>query len=181
MRCSVFRAGNNHAAQRGDVPDQRLKRGQQRLGHDQALGARVAQHEVEVGRGQQGVGRHRHYTGQDATQKSHRPFRGVQHGQQHTALGGEALGPQRISKAVGLIGEFAVGQRGTADGIDKGELVGAAGMALQQVMGGVVVAGNVNARGAYRMVGAAQVHGVSRCSRFYSCLRPLLLGWRLFY
>jgi hypothetical protein len=111
-RVRAFAPGHDHRLERGHLADDAVEGGQQGLGDEQHLRARVAQHELEVLRGEQRVGGHRHDAGQDAAEEHHRPLGRVQHRQQHARLGLDAAGAQGVGKAVRLLGELAVGEGG---------------------------------------------------------------------
>jgi hypothetical protein len=87
------------------------------------LGTRIAQHEVVVLRGQQGVDRDGHHTGQDASQKRNRPMQTVVHAQQHALFLHKTLILQALCKAMGLLRELRIAQCGACQSIDVSQFV----------------------------------------------------------
>jgi hypothetical protein len=146
------------ALSEGTLPTMPSKVGSSGLGDEQHLRARVAQHEFEILRGEQRVGRDRHDAGQDAAEEHHRPLGRVQHRQQHARLGLDAAGAQGVGEAVRLLGKLAVGEGAARRRIEERHLAGATGIAFQQVMGRVVVARDVDPWRAGAVVGLAQSH-----------------------
>ncbi len=143
---------------------QRLERRQQRLGDEERLRARVAQHEFEVLGREQRVGRHRHHAREDAAQEHDRPLERVEHGDHHARFGRIALGAQRIGELLRLRRELAVGQGGAARRIDVRHLRRPGGIALEQVVCGVVVARDLDPGRGGGVIGVAQMH--ARCLFF---------------
>jgi len=127
--------------------------GHRRLGDDQRARARVAQHEVVVAGGEQGVGGDRHDAGLDAAEEGGREVDGVEQAQHDAALGPDAEVGEHVAEAVHPLGEFAICI--AAGIVDEGGLVAAPGLqvALDQVPGGVVVARHRHARRCELMIG----------------------------
>ena len=107
------------------VPINGSKAGSKRLGDEQGLRARIAQHELEILGGQQRVRGDRDHAGQDAAEEDHRPFERVEHRDHHARFGREAAGAQRVGEAMRLVGQLAIGELRAGRGIDEGDLAGA--------------------------------------------------------
>ena len=133
----------------GSLPaacEQRRKRRQQLLRHDQRLGAAVVEHELVVRRGQQRVAGDGHDAGFDRAEEHAGEIDGIQKRQHDAVFHPQAKTFQRVGGAVGAFGQLAVGD--AAGIVDECGLARAPGakIALEQVVRGVVVARNAYAR-----------------------------------
>ncbi len=110
------------------LAEQRRERGRD----DRRLGPAVRQHVGVVVGGEQGVHRHRHDAGIEAAEEGDRPLVGVEHQQQHALLAPDAEPEQGRGEAPRPLLELAVAQAGAI--VDVGDLGGAAGVDLEQVL-----------------------------------------------
>ena len=135
---------HHHVAQAGQSRRQAVERRQQRAGHEQHAGARVAEHVLVVLGLEQRVDGHRHDAGLDRTQEGHRPVGAVEHAHDDPVLGPQPQAGQRRGKPVHASRKFGI--RAHAAVVDEGGFGTPAGaqVALDQVVRGVVVAGNLD-------------------------------------
>ena len=128
--------------QRGDGIVQPVEGGIGRARHEERLGTRVAQHVVVIVLGQARIDADRHHPGLDGPQEDGGPVDVVVQAEHDAVFAPHPDGVQATRKMVHPPGQLAIG-----DGhplVDEHHLVGPAGLqvALQQVVGSVVVARN---------------------------------------
>jgi len=111
---------------------------EQRLGDEQRPRAAVAELVLVVLRGEQRVHRHRHDPHLDGAEEQRHPVGAVEHRDADTVFAPQVHREQRVRGAVDSRGELGVGAGPAV--VDVGDLGASAGVAADEVHGGVVVA-----------------------------------------